>query len=70
MLITVQRSCPWCCCQHPVKSRFHGLEILFALFLLRPVRCGTCYRRYWRPIFYSARARQEGHEVAGHKRVA
>jgi len=59
MLITLQRNCPWCSCNAPIKSRFHTLEIFFAIFLLRPVRCGTCYHRYWRPIFYFARQREE-----------
>lgn len=43
-----QRTCK-CCLGHELyKSRYRKLERLMNLVLLRPVRCGSCNRRWYK----------------------
>lgn len=53
-MLTFSRSCPRCSSWDIFKSRFRILDYILPLFLLRPVRCGNCYRRHYRPLFYPA----------------
>ena len=42
--------CNWTCARR--SRRRNGLDWLLALFLLRPFRCRSCQRRYYRlPLF-------------------
>ncbi len=58
--------CPFCYSQKIFKSRYRGLERLLPLVLLRPVRCGECSRRHYRPMFYRAMQRP----LAQHRHAA
>jgi hypothetical protein len=51
-MLTLGRTCPRCCSWDIFKSRFRTLEFILPLLLLRPVRCGDCYMRLYRPVFY------------------
>jgi hypothetical protein len=48
--------CSWCGNAVAFLSRpkSRAEKYLFPLFLLRPVRCGECFRRQYRPVFVSA----------------
>ena len=35
-------------------------KYVLPMFLLRPVRCGDCFRRYYRAIFVEVREREPG----------
>jgi ribosomal protein S27AE len=56
-MLTFDRHCPRCGSGKIYKSRFRNLEVLLPLSLLRPVRCGKCEFRYYRPIYYAALSR-------------
>jgi hypothetical protein len=56
-MLTFDRKCPLCGFHKIYKSRFRNLEVLLPLTLLRPVRCGKCESRYYRPLFYATRPR-------------
>jgi hypothetical protein len=45
------------------RSRRRGFveKCLLPLLLLRPVRCGDCFRRSYRPLFVPVRERGEAH---------
>jgi hypothetical protein len=53
-MLTFDRNCPRCGSLKICKSRFRNLELLLPLALLRPVRCGKCELRCYRPIYYPA----------------
>jgi hypothetical protein len=40
------RRCRRCLSAEVVPARYHGLEFLAALLLLRPFRCRRCLRRF------------------------
>ena len=50
------------------RSRSFFERYLLPLFLLRPVRCGDCFRRYYRSWFTEVRERN--HSSATHKAAA
>lgn len=56
-MLSYDHNCPRCASSKIYKSRFRHVEHLLPLALLRPVRCGKCDIRYYRPILYSARQR-------------
>jgi len=56
-MMTLRRTCPRCSSWDIFKSHFRFLEFILPLFLLRPVRCGDCYSRFYRPLFYSTLSR-------------
>jgi len=43
-----RRVCKSCLSDELYKSRYHKLERLLNLVLLRPVRCGSCSRRWYK----------------------
>ena len=48
--------CPECSDPRFYRSRFHGLwEKIARIFLVRPVRCYSCARRYWTSALMSTR---------------
>jgi hypothetical protein len=53
-MLSFDHNCPRCASWKIYQSRFRSVERLLTLALLRPVRCGECDMRYYRPIFYAA----------------
>jgi hypothetical protein len=47
-VLCVSRRCPYCRVNHTRPSRRHSYEWALALLLLRPYRCRSCMRRFWR----------------------
>lgn len=63
-MLTLSRICPTCSSWDIFKSRFRTLDFILSLLLLRPVRCGDCYQRYYRPLIYSALDRYQACQPA------
>jgi hypothetical protein len=53
-MVTFDRNCPNCRWPNIHKSCFQMAELIASLALLRPVRCGHCKQRFFRPLFYYA----------------
>jgi hypothetical protein len=53
-MVAFDRKCPRCSSWEIYKSRFRTLEFLLRFALLRPVRCGDCEQRFFRPLIYAA----------------
>jgi hypothetical protein len=51
--------CGDCGCEVGFRSRRRTLteRFILPLFLLKPVRCGECFRRYWRFMFVPVKNR-------------
>ena len=62
--LTLRSYCPYCLSSRVYFSRPTGWweENLF-VFLLRPVRCHSCMRRRYRPIFLSTASNRVGESV-------
>ncbi len=52
MALTFREACPNCGSQEIYRSRYRGLEYVIRLFMVRPVRCGSCMKRHYRPAWY------------------
>ena len=60
-----QFRCSDCGSTHAYRSRRRTFleKYCFPLLLLRPVRCGNCFRRSSASVLVSARKREEGIQV-------
>lgn len=63
-MMTLGRTCPRCSSWDIVKSRYRILDFFLLLFVLRPVRCGDCYQRHHRPLFFPALERFRAGDAA------
>lgn len=50
--------CPVCGSDELYKSHYRHVERLLNLFLLRPVRCGSCFRRTYKFLRVTVRPRR------------
>jgi hypothetical protein len=57
-MLTFGRTCPQCYSREIFKSHFGAWDFFLLLFLLRPVRCGDCFTRYHRPVFFMSLSRE------------
>jgi hypothetical protein len=63
-MLTFSRICPRCSSWEVFKSRFRTVDFILSMLLLRPVRCGDCYQRHYRPLFFPALDRYQTGESA------
>ena len=47
-VLWIRRKCPSCTCTEFKPAETRAVDALLAMFLLRPIRCTWCWRRfYW-----------------------
>lgn len=68
-MFTIARNCPSCHGWKIYESRFRWFDQVLRLFLVRPVRCGECDRRFRRPWFMPGEKRTPSRNSSVHNRA-